>query len=60
VGALLLLTNAQQLSDWADLGLARWLAYLAVVAVVAVAAQRPRIEAATSPVAVDPHGPGPA
>jgi uncharacterized membrane protein YfcA len=60
VGALLLLTNAQQLSDWADLGLARWMAYLAVVAVVAVAALRPRIEAARSPVAVDPQGPGPA
>ncbi|HEY6533523.1 MAG TPA: sulfite exporter TauE/SafE family protein [Acidimicrobiales bacterium] len=60
VGALLLLTNTQQLSDWAELGLARWWAYGTVVAIVTVAALRPRIEAAMGPVAVDPNEPGPA
>jgi uncharacterized membrane protein YfcA len=60
VGALLLLTNAQQLSDWADLGLARWLAYGAVVVVVAVAALRPRLRAGASPLAAEPQGPAPA
>jgi len=60
VAALLLLTNTQQLSDWADLGQARWWAYGAVVAVVTAAAYRPRIEAAMGAADVDPNEPGPA
>jgi uncharacterized membrane protein YfcA len=42
VGALLLLTNSQQLADWRDLGATRWIAYAAVAALTALAALRPR------------------
>ena len=43
VGALLLLTNAQQLADWAGLAAVRWLLYGAIVVLVTLAAVRPRL-----------------
>ncbi len=42
VAGLLLITNLRELSNWQDVGDARWLAYAAVLAFVAVAALRPR------------------
>jgi hypothetical protein len=48
VGALLLLTNARELSGWADLGPIRWVAYSVVGLLVAAAALRPRRLAATT------------
>lgn len=43
VGALLLATNARELSDWVGLGAIRWLAYGTVVALVTVSALAPRM-----------------
>lgn len=47
VAALLLLTNARELSTWADLGAGRWLLYTGLLALVALAALRPRLERRT-------------
>jgi len=44
VAALLLLTNARELSGWAGLGDATWGAYAGVVALVGLAALRPRFQ----------------
>lgn len=44
VAALLLLTNARELSTWADLTTARWWLYALLVGLVALAALRPRLE----------------
>lgn len=55
VAALLLLTNSQQLSDWAELGSSRWWVYGAVVAIVVAAIFRPRIEAVMGITEVDPN-----
>ncbi len=43
VGALLLLTNARELANWADVGAYQWLAYGLVVVLVALASLRPRL-----------------
>jgi uncharacterized membrane protein YfcA len=43
VAALLLLTNARELSNWAELEEARWWAYAAVIVLVTLAALRPRL-----------------
>ena len=43
VGALLLLTNARVLAEWADLGSFRWLVYAGAVALVAAASLAPRL-----------------
>lgn len=43
VAALLLLTNARELADWAGLGALRWAAYGAVLVLVALAALFPRL-----------------
>ncbi len=45
VGALLLTTNVRELSTWAGVGWARWLAYAAIALVTALAALRPRLAA---------------
>ena len=60
VGALLLFTNARELAGWADLALARWWVYGAVLALVVVAAMRPRIEDRLAPVAGEPGDAEPA
>ena len=44
VAALLLLTNARELSTWSDLGTGRWWVYGAIVAMVTLAALRPRLQ----------------
>lgn len=44
VGAMLLLTNARELSNSADLGPQRWFAYALVALLVALAALRPRLD----------------
>lgn len=49
VGALLLLTNARELSNSGELGPERWLAYALVVLLVALAALRPRLQPSTQP-----------
>lgn len=46
VASLLLLTNAQQLSVWAQLGSMQWVAYGAVAALVVIAGLRPRLRRA--------------
>ncbi|MBX3286314.1 MAG: sulfite exporter TauE/SafE family protein [Actinobacteria bacterium] len=46
VAALLLLTNARELSSWAELGAARWWVYALLVALVTAAALRPRVQRA--------------
>jgi uncharacterized protein len=43
VAALLLLTNARELSNWAELGASRWWAYAGIVVLVTLAALRPRL-----------------
>jgi uncharacterized membrane protein YfcA len=55
VAALLLLTNARELSTWAGLGPGRWAVYAAIAVLVTLAALRPRLaaRAATPPVSVD-------
>lgn len=55
VAALLLLTNARELSTWAGLGPRRWVLYAAIAVLVTLAALRPRLagRAATPPVPVD-------
>lgn len=42
VAGLLLVTNARELSNWAEVGAGRWIAYMAIIAAVAVAAAAPR------------------
>ena len=54
VGGLLLLTNAQQLVDWAELGPSRWFAYGGIGVLVAAAALRPRRSRRPVDVAADP------
>ena len=55
VAALLLLTNARELSTWAGLGPGRWVLYAAIAVLVTLAALRPRLagRAANPPVPVD-------
>ena len=43
VAALLLSTNARELSTWAELGAGRWWIYATIAALVALAALRPRL-----------------
>jgi uncharacterized membrane protein YfcA len=43
VAALLLTTNIRELAGWADVGAARWIAYVAIVLATAGAALRPRL-----------------
>jgi uncharacterized membrane protein YfcA len=44
VAALLLLTNARELSTWADLAAGRWSVYATLLVLVALAGLRPRFE----------------
>jgi hypothetical protein len=44
VAALLLLTNARELSTWAGLAAGRWWLYATLVVLVALAGLRPRFE----------------
>jgi uncharacterized membrane protein YfcA len=67
VGALLLWTNARELSDWQRLGDERWLAYAAIGVAVALTALRPRLrrrqpvpERTEAPPAPPPARPRPA
>jgi len=54
VGALLLTTNTRELSNWAELGTTRWIAYAAIALVTALAALRPRIAERRQVNLVDP------
>ena len=49
VGALLLLTNARDLAGFAELGLVRWLVYVAVIALVVLAVLTPKLDARRQP-----------
>lgn len=60
VAGLLLVTNASQLADWADLGRSRWWIYGAIAALVTLAALRPRLESHQPLLGTDRGDPDPA
>lgn len=54
VAGLLLVTNVRELAIWAEIGAARWLAYVPIVAAVALAWAAPRLHARRAETDVSP------